>query len=855
MRLNLDRLGLRLSDTMRARFGTCGSDSHRPEAFHLAVLSSFALAQPLFDLISRSPEFLIAHRVEAVGLILLVAILLLGPPVTLLFLVRLAGAGHWGARRVVLGLAVAGLTSAFWLPALKHGPAVPGWLVLSTSAVIGIATGIGYVRFGSIRLFVSCLAPGLLLFPALFLTRSPINKLLFPAGPVDTVTSGIESQTPVVVAIFDQLPLVSLLDDRKLIDPELYPHFAKLAREAIWFRSATTVSDRTNHALPALLAGDYPRPSSLPTAADHPRNLFEVLAHYNLKVYEPITRLCREDRCRQSPEGFGARLWTLLADLSIAYYHILAPSDFAHLVPPVDQKWKNFAGEHRQSPSNPWVAERDQDRRRGPLQFIASIRADDPQPTLYFLHSLLPHEPFQLLPSGKYYGHTQSLTGLLPGERWTSKALAVELSYLRHLLQVRYADQLLGRLLDRLREVGLYERSLLVVTSDHGASFRPGDLFKEPSSTNFVDIMAVPLLVKLPGRRGPRIDDSNVETIDVLTTIADALESPLTWPTDGQSVLGTGSERRPTKTIFFAGATRSLQLMPEEFDSKYESALKKYQLHSNDTSKWSWSPAFPELIGHEVTRLGASEDDCLRAQLHYSDLFSAVDPRSDFIPSLLSGYIEPAGETPVDLAVGINGQIWTTTQTYDFPVAGRQRGTWEALVPESAFTAGKNLVEVFAIRGDDKDPILSRVYSSQFEQTPTNNLILEVARWRRGVEFSGFYPQEWWGDHPARWTNGNASFSIPIDPTEPPQGLELKLVHTGPKGTALRILANGCPLFENTVPPGAVSLTLDLSTCPPDTDRLKIEFISGTFVPREVDPGSTDKRRLGIAVESLNLLE
>ena len=204
---------------------------------------------------------------------------------------------------------------------------------------------------------------------------------------------------------------------------------------------------------------------------------------------------------------------------------------------------------------------------------------------------------------------------------------------------------------------------------------------------------------------------------------------------------------------------------------KYESALKKYQLHSNDTSKWSWSPAFPELIGHEVTRLGASEDDCLRAQLHYSDLFSAVDPRSDFIPSLLSGYIEPAGETPVDLAVGINGQIWTTTQTYDFPVAGRQRGTWEALVPESAFTAGKNLVEVFAIRGDDKDPILSRVYSSQFEQTPTNNLILEVARWRRGVEFSGFYPQEWWGDHPARWTNGNASFSIPIDPTEPPQGL------------------------------------------------------------------------------------
>ena len=306
---------------MRGRSGNRAFDNHRLEALDLAVLSSFALAQPLFNLISGSPEFLVAHRVEPVGLMLLVALLLLGPPTVLLFLVRLAGTCHWRARRVAAGLAVAGLASAFWLPALKHWPAAPGWLVLLSAGVIGIGTEIGYVRFGSIRLFVSCLAPGLLLFPALFLARSPINKLLIRTGPADIVTTGIESRTPVVVAIFDQLPLVSLLDDRKLIDPKVYPNFAKLAGEAIWFRNATTVSDRTSHSLPAILSGDYPRPSSLPTAADHPRNLFELLAHYNLKVYEPITRLCRQDLCRPSREGFGRRLWSLLVDLSIAYCH------------------------------------------------------------------------------------------------------------------------------------------------------------------------------------------------------------------------------------------------------------------------------------------------------------------------------------------------------------------------------------------------------------------------------------------------------------------------------------------------------------------------------------------------------
>ena len=840
---------------MLRRSSSSGSDHHHPEALHLAVLSSFAVAQPLFNLISGSPEFLVAHRVEPASLMLLVAFLLLGPPTAFLFLVRLASACHRRAGRAATGLAVTGLTSAFWLPALKWLPAAPGWLILLLAGIVGVGSGIGYVRFSSIRLFVSFLSPGLLIFPALFLVKPPLSKLLFPAVPNDTIAAEIRSQTPVVVVIFDQLPLTSLLDERKEIDSVLYPHFAKLSREAIWFRNATTVSDRTSHALPALLTGDYPRPSLLPTVADHPRNLFEFLAYYNMNVYEPLTRLCRQDLCGPSREGSGARLWNLLADLSVAYFHILAPDDFAHLVPPIDQKWKNFAGESRPPPRGRWVTERDQDRRQGPTQFIASIRADDPQPTLHFLHCLLPHEPFQLLPSGKYYGHTQNLIGLLSGERWTEEALAVDLSYQRHLMQVRYVDHLLGRLLDRLREVGLYEKSLIVITSDHGASFRPGDLFKEPSSTNFADIMAVPLLVKLPGHQGGRIDDSNVETIDVLPTVADALGSPLTWPTDGKSALGSGADRRPTKTIFFAGATRSRLLTPEAMEAKFQSSLRKYRLPNNGTSSSSWSPVFPELIGREVALLATNEDDRIRARLHYPELFSEVTPLSDFIPSLLSGHVEPAGEEPVDLAVGINGHIRGTTQTYGFRVAGSERGAWEALVPEDSFTAGANLVEVFAIRGDRNNPILFRVYSSRHEIPQTSNLVLEVARWRRGVEFSGFYPQEWWGDRPARWTTGDATVTLRIDPANPPHGLELKLLHTGPRGTALGILANGCPLFENQVPPGPVSLNLDFSTCPPDTDILKIELISATFVPREVDPGSTDWRGLGIAVESLTLLE
>ena len=456
--------------------------------FHLAVLSSFALAQPLFNLIAASPEFLVAHRLGSGFLIVLMGLVVLGPPALVLLVVGLGGSLHAQIRNVAVGVGVAGFTCCFWLPVLKRWPEEPGWLVLLLAAVIGIGVGNCYLRFQTIRLFISFLSPGLLLFPVLFLAQPPITKLLFRAVPADTVATGIDSQTPVVLAVFDQLPLASLLDSQKQIDAKLFPHFAELARGSIWFRNATTVSDITRQALPAILTGNYPRPALLPTTADNPKNLFTFLGPaYNLKVVEPITALCPEDLCQRTEKSSGARLWTLLVDLSITYFHILAPADYAHLMPPIDQKWMDFASETVQDANQAWIVERSRDRRQGPLRFIEAIRADDPQPTLYFLHSLLPHEPYLLLPSGKFYGPTQNLTGLLHGERWTTEALAVDLSYQRHLMQVRYADQLLGKLMERLRTVNIYEKSMLVVTADHGASFRPGDLFKKPTRTNLPD--------------------------------------------------------------------------------------------------------------------------------------------------------------------------------------------------------------------------------------------------------------------------------------------------------------------------------------------------------------------------------
>ncbi|MBA3885639.1 MAG: hypothetical protein H0X67_07890 [Acidobacteria bacterium] len=87
------------------------------------------------------------------------------------------------------------------------------------------------------RLFVTCMAPAVLIIPGHF------------CGPL---TSGNSSSTnpprrrrgratdPGRSHRVDELPLVSLLDAHAPIDASNYPNFARLGRQAHWFRNATT---------------------------------------------------------------------------------------------------------------------------------------------------------------------------------------------------------------------------------------------------------------------------------------------------------------------------------------------------------------------------------------------------------------------------------------------------------------------------------------------------------------------------------------------------------------------------------------------------------------------------------------
>ena len=526
----------------------------RQAGLHLLVLWSFAVAQPLFELLGKNGEFFAARGSTRWDAVVFALVLALVPPAALLGLEWLTGPLRW----LVHALFVAGLVALFVLQAIR-GAGGPGSLLVLAAAAVGSAAAWLYLRSSAARLALTVLAPAPLLFLALFLFNSDVSRLSV-AG--DAHAAGERPRTPVVLVAFDELPLNSLLDARGRIDGTRFPAFARLAAGSTWFSRATTVAEGTTHAIPAILTGRLPRAGELPTYADHRRNLFTLFGGAaELHVQDEETHLCPPSLCPGLEGSLGSRAGTLAEDTGIVYLHQLLPGDLSGGIPSIADGWDNFLAE----------ASASHDPGRIDPRFLASLRPQ-PRPSLWYLHLMLPHSPWRYVPSGARYD-VPAAPGWGPDEVWARNQAAVDQAWQRHLLQLGYADRVLGRLLARLRASGLYDRALVVVTADHGISFRAGQKRRPLSTANLQDIAYVPLFVKPPGEHGGREVRSAARTIDVVPTIADVAGVRIPWQVDGRSLLRTPSAGRDVILIKDGG--RRFTVPAAALEARREQALRR----------------------------------------------------------------------------------------------------------------------------------------------------------------------------------------------------------------------------------------------------------------------------------------
>ena len=680
--------------TSRQKTGPGSFPGQFSRALHLLALFQVAIAYPVYDLLSRNPEFFVARQSQAGDIWFVALALSFVLPLGLFGLQLVLTRINLYLGRTIYLLLIAILFLLLGLSASQNALDGPAHLVFGVAFCL-LLTEV-YWRTGVGRLFVSFLSPAIFLVPALFLLNEDVASLLRPVATIPPAERPVNpATTPVVFVIFDELPTFALLDDTGNIDADLFPNFHALAKSSYWYPNATTVATSTVLAIPAILTGRYPAKFVMPHQGEYRDNLFTWLGgDYDLNVNEAVSAMCPATLCgteRLPPAS--TRLHGLLLDVSAIYLNIVAADLLRGQLPVVTQSWEDFwnsakpeAGmyEHRLQQLN---------------DFVARIHASG-KPGLDFIHANFPHIPYEYLPSGKRYQEGWLMPGLdFAIDSWTGAEWQSAQAYQRFLLQLGALDGWLGKLTAKLKAEDLFDRTLIVITADHGVSFTPNSSRRDVPPVENLDanILPVPLIIKGPYQKEGRISQRNAETIDIMPTLADLLERPLTWTVDGVSLLG--DPKPPGKRAVHSYKELEVYLTGvERMEQSPRPAWTSTRVPGPDETNGAFREGrYRELIGQEAAKLPIRRDAGLTTRIDHAAYYENVDPASGFLPAHVSGSIQWPDRGGAELAIALNGRFAAVTSSY----ADGSSWSFSAMLPESAFLPGENEIQIFGIEAGD----------------------------------------------------------------------------------------------------------------------------------------------------------
>lgn len=327
-----------------------------------------------------------------------------------------------------------------------------------------------------------CLIPGLLFayyalpFPSKFTTLT-VEKP-FRAG----------SKPPIHLFLFDMMSYEFLMPGGT-VNPA-YPHFQSFAQGSDVFHNATSPSGSTAHSIPQLLTGlkiediAHPNTQIILKSEGAPRER-------PLAQYETLFTVAQKEGYNVFYQGFCLPLLNDLADS--------VQQGRSH---PFDNLWR--LGMHSLiwpilSPGGLQHHETTETILDATLERIR----DNPRQTFFYIHWTIPHDPFIYRADGT------------PLNRFElSKRLAIKpnrkTAYQHQLIGT---DKVFGRVIKALKDSGLYEESLIIVTSDHNIK---GYGF---------NMKHIPLIIKKPHQKKPGTFTHEVTTLHTLKFLKHYLTS------------------------------------------------------------------------------------------------------------------------------------------------------------------------------------------------------------------------------------------------------------------------------------------------------------------------------------------
>jgi hypothetical protein len=584
---------------------------------------------------------------------------------------------------------------------------------------LALAAGAGAALFSARSALARRVGAASAIAPALYLlsfAASGLLQRLTDLGPSGELAR-VAKPGAAIIAVFDELPLDSLLDSEGSIDAKRFPNFASLATDAVWFSNTSAAAGLTTLAVPAIATGQHPDPSKFPLAGDHPQNLFAWLgAQMPLRVQEPRTRLTPPrfaDARDFAVPSLSGRLRLLASDAALLYAHFALPRELAAGLPPVDEDWIGFAPGGASAQAHEVAELKRSSRERSKVSvFFDFLRSLEPCPDacLVFVHCVMPHVPWMYTPTGAAYPTWAFTPGLSARDkRWSDDEAWVGEAWQRHLFQVHLVDLMLGRFVARLRELGLYERALLIVTADHGISLRPGVLERGLSAAHPhpEDLLRVPLFVRAPGLPRGRVDARPAASVDIAPTVADFLGSELPWPHDGVSLLGAEAPGQRPRRLAISGDGESI-VVPEDLAdrrSARELRARWLPVAGDIDGLYARGPHAATLFGASVPALAADPDPVA------VELSDATFSNSASIPLRLLGRIAAIdsrrNERPsyAAVAAAVGGRIRAVAPLARGPDA---RPVFSIFLPERLSKQPFDVLELYLVSGTAAAPRLAR---------------------------------------------------------------------------------------------------------------------------------------------------
>lgn len=695
-------------------------------ALHLFTLCSLAFAKPIFDITGKDAAFFVVRGSRPVDVVSLIAILCILLPGTLILLEALLKLLARRAQLLLHLFFVGALASIYCSQFIKPWKGLNGYVAAALIITAGAGFAVLYARTQSFRRLITLASPFIVIIPAFFVFGSQVGRIILPGGFSWTDSRDksthiyLKKKPPIVFVVMDELPIVSLLDAKGEIDSKRFPNLAAFAATSNWYRNTTSVSPTTETAVPAILTGIFPKDKLLPNITDHPDNIFTLLAsNYKFNVYESACYLCPERLSSQNrPQPpYLTRLRLLLEDITVVYLHRLLPEMFTSYLPTITNRWGNFLKKEEKPAQT--VRANDSDilsRKEIADKLLAMKKGDRPQifrsfiadidttrkDTFNFIHILLPHGPFEYLPStGKYQAVSElGLEGATKtNDKFTGPQGLVDQYHHLHLLQLAAMDKLVGELIAKLKTGGLFDESLIVFVADHGTSFKANDFNRELSNSNAADIMFVPLFIKLPSQQKGKVENLDAETIDVVPTIADYLGVQVPWKASGVSLF---SKNHIAKTSKMMAATDGVHTLPLERllqmrQQTLENNIKTFGLAQQGSTLF-WFGDQLDLLGKKVSELEVKQDK-VSINFEQQHLFDSVDLKQKLYPALIKGELGYRNANNAKIAISVNGIIQGVTTAYNI----HGKNVFTAVIPETAFKDGVNKVDGFIVLTNGKE--------------------------------------------------------------------------------------------------------------------------------------------------------